>query len=58
MAVGSSGPFRRRMTPVSAEDVARVVARALVEAPWRLRLTGGQRRAILRGRPRPGAARA
>lgn len=58
MNAGSSGSFRHRMTPVSADDVARVVARALAEGPWRLRLTAGQRLAILRASPRPGAARA
>jgi hypothetical protein len=45
-------------TPVSADDVVRVVNRALSERPWRLRLTSGQRRAILHAPRRPGAARA
>jgi hypothetical protein len=45
-------------TPVSADDVVRVVSRALSERPWRLRLTSGQRLAILRAPQRPGAARA
>ena len=45
-------------TPVSADDVARVVTRALSERTWRIRLTAGQRRAILNAALRPGAARA
>lgn len=50
----------RQVTPVSADDVARVVTRALSERPWRLRLTSGQRLNILRSPrpPAPGAARA
>ncbi len=48
----------REVTPVSADDVARVVSRALSERPWRLRLTSGQRLAILHAPRRPGAARA
>ena len=48
----------REVTAVSADDVARVVTRALSERPWRLRLTSGQRRAILHAPRRPGAARA
>jgi hypothetical protein len=47
-----------QVTPVSADDVARVVTRALSERPWRLRLTSGQRLAILRAPRRPGPARA
>jgi hypothetical protein len=46
------------VTPVSADDVVRVVSRALAERPWRLRLTSGQRLAILHTPRRPGAARA
>jgi hypothetical protein len=46
------------VTAVSADDVARVVTRALSERPWRLRLTSGQRLAILHKPRRPGAARA
>ena len=45
-------------TPVSTDDVVRVVSRALSERPWRLRLTSGQRLAILHTPRRPGAARA
>ncbi len=45
-------------TPVSPDDVARVVRRALAERPSRLRLTSGQRLAILNRRLRPRAARA
>lgn len=48
----------REVTPVSADDVARVVTRALAERPWRLRLTSGQRLAILHAPRRPSAARA
>jgi hypothetical protein len=48
----------RQVTAVSADDVARVVTRALAERPWRLRLTSGQRLAILHAPRRPGAARA
>lgn len=48
----------RQVTPVSADDVARVVTRALSERPWRLRLTSGQRLAILHAPRRPGPARA
>ena len=47
----------RQATAVSADDVARVVTRALSERPWRLRLTSGQRLAILHAPRRPGAAR-
>jgi len=44
-------------TPVSAEDVTRVVSRALFGGTRRLRLTYGQRLAIVNA-PRPaGAAR-
>jgi hypothetical protein len=56
-----TGPERssgREATVVSADDVARVVTRALSERPWRLRLTSGQRLAILHAPRRPGAARA
>ena len=57
-----SGPGQpgegREATPVSADDVVRVVSRALSERSWRLRLTSGQRRAILSAGRRPGAARA
>ncbi len=47
-------------TPVSADDVVRVVSRALAlaEGTRRIRLTSGQRRAILHAPLRPGAARA
>ena len=47
----------RQVTAVSADDVARVVTRALSERPWRLRLTSGQRLAILHAPRRPGPAR-
>lgn len=56
---GPAGAFGRRATPVSADDIARVVNRALSEgARARIRLTSGQRLAILNRRIRPGAARA
>ncbi len=55
MATGSE---RHQATPVSADDVARVISRALAERPSRLRLTSGQRRAILNRGIRPRAARA
>lgn len=53
-----SGSERHQVTRVSADDVARVVSRALAERPSRLRLTSGQRLAILNWRVRPGPARA
>lgn len=57
---GDDRPAEHQVTPVSADDVARVVTRALSERPWRLRLTAGQRLAILRSPrpPAPGAAQA
>lgn len=55
---GSDNSFDHRATPVSADDVARVVSRALSEGTRRIRLTAGQRRAILHAPLRPGAARA
>ena len=57
MASGSEASFGRRATPVSRDDVARVVNQALSERTWRIRLTSGQRRAILDAGPRPVAAR-
>ena len=56
MGTGSEGHFGHRATPVSADDVVRVVSRALAERPSRLRLTSGQRRAILNRRLGPRAA--
>lgn len=54
-----SEPFGHQATPVSADDIARVVNRALTErARARIRLTAGQRLAILNRRVRPGPARA
>jgi uncharacterized protein YbjT (DUF2867 family) len=48
-----------RVTPVSRDDLARVVNRALSErSGMRIRLTAGQRMAILNRRLRPGPARA
>ena len=58
MRTGSHGSFGHRATPVSADDVARVVARALADGTSRIRLTAGQRLAILNASTRPGAARA
>ncbi len=55
---GAAGSPDHEATPVSADDVVRVVSRALSERPWRLRLTSGQRLAILHASPRPGAAKA
>jgi uncharacterized protein YbjT (DUF2867 family) len=55
-AAGSHGSFGHWTTPVSADDVARVVARALSEGTTRIRLTAGQRLAILNSSIRPGAA--
>jgi len=43
-----------RAVPVSADDIARVLTRALSDRPLRIRLTSGQRRAILHA---PGTAR-
>ena len=54
----AGGPPEHEVTPVSADDVVRVVSRALSERRSRLRLTSGQRLAILRAPRRPGAARA
>ena len=55
---GAGGAPEHEVTPVSADDVVRVVSRALSERRSRLRLTSGQRLAILRPPQRPGAARA
>lgn len=55
---GVGGSPGHEATPVSTDDVVRVVSRALSERRWRLRLTSGQRRAILQPPARPGAARA
>ena len=53
-----NGSFAHRAMPVSADDVVRVVSRALAQRTARIRLTSGQRRAILHAPIRPGAARA
>ena len=58
MVHGADNSSGHRVTPVSADDVARVVTRALSERTWRIRLTSGQRRAILKAPLGPGAARA
>ncbi len=58
MSTGSEHDPGHQVTPVSQSDVARVVGRALSERAWRIRLTSGQRRAILRAPTRSGAARA
>ena len=55
---GAGEPPRHEVTPVSADDVVRVVSQALSTRRGRLRLTSGQRLAILRAPRRPGAARA
>jgi hypothetical protein len=56
MRFSSGNAPGRRATPVSADDVARVVTRAFSERTSRIRLTSGQRRAILDGPCRPGRA--
>ncbi len=53
-----AGSESHQATPVSADDVARVVSRALAERQSRIRLTSGQRLAILNRRMRPRVARA
>jgi hypothetical protein len=58
MTFSSGHACGRHAIPVSADDVARVVARAFSERSSRLRLTAGQRRAILNGPLRPGRATA
>ena len=58
MVIGSDSSFGHRTTQVSADDVVRVVSRALLQRTGRIRLTSGQRRAILHAPMRPGAARA
>ena len=58
MSTGSENVPGHQVTPVSVDDVARVVGRALSERTWRIRLTSGQRRAIVGAPVRPGAARA
>ena len=58
MSDRAGGFFDHRATPVSADDVARVVNRAWAEragARARIRLTSGQRLAILNRRLRTGA---
>lgn len=47
----------RTATPVSAGDVQRVVARALAQGTRRIRLTYGQRLAIVNDVPQTGGAR-
>lgn len=58
MGNGSERSPGHSAKPVSPDDVVRVVSRALSERAARLHLTAGQRRAILQGPPRPGAAQA
>jgi|GEM_PF-6795199 uncharacterized protein YbjT (DUF2867 family) len=54
MDSGSAGGSDHRVTPVSADDVARVLTRALAErSRGRIRLTAGQRVSILGRRLRP-----
>ncbi len=53
-----TGCERHEVTPVSADDVARVVSRALAERTSPIRLTSGQRLAILNRPLRPRPARA
>ncbi len=56
MEGGSEGRMGHQVAPVSTDDVVRVVSRALAERPSRLRLTSGQRLAILNRRLRRRAA--
>jgi hypothetical protein len=64
MGIGSDRDFGssfgggggHEVTPVSADDVARVVTRAWAERGSRLRLTSGQRLAILNRGLRPSRA--
>ena len=54
MNSASGGGPDHRVTPVSPDDVARVLTRALAErSRVRIRLTAGQRRSILKRRLRP-----
>ncbi len=57
MEHGVERAFDRSATKVSADDVVRVVSQALSERTWRIRLTSGQRGAILHAPMRPGVAR-
>lgn len=58
MVKSADRSFGHSATPVSADDVVRVVRRALSEQTSRIHLTSGQRLAILHVPVRPGAARA
>jgi len=62
MADNSHGPASHSeghtATPVSADDVRRVVGRALSSGNGRIRLTYGQRLAIVNAGPRTGGAQA
>lgn len=55
---GDDPSFGRTTTPVSTDDLVRVVSRALSGGSRRIHLTAGQRRAILHAPLRPGVARA
>jgi hypothetical protein len=55
---GADPTFGHSTTHVSADDLVRVVSRALSERTGRIHLTAGQRRAILQAPLRPGVARA
>ena len=57
MVNGPNDAFVHRAMPVSSADLVRVVSRALART-GRIRLTSGQRRAILHAPIRPGASRA
>lgn len=57
MKSSSGGTDGRHVMPVSSDDVARVVSRAFSQRTWRIRLTTGQRWAILHPPARPGTAR-
>lgn len=54
----ASHPGARTATPVSVDDVRRVVGLALAGGTRRIRLTYGQRRAIVNKAPRTGGAQA
>ena len=58
MVSGPEHSHEHAATPVSVDDIVRVVSRALSERTRRIHLTAGQRRAILHPPLHPGAARA
>ena len=58
MSPEEDGAEEHIATPVSADDVKRVVGRALAEGTRRIRLTYGQRLAIVNAASHTGDARA